>query len=387
VHNRTGRVSRNYKAQGEKLKIGAITSEQTTALQFQCRDILWGFSKLGWETELKFEHEMGDGLDLVREFAETLDVLLVLSGGRWSVPEGAIPPGLPIWTYDADHAFMQATPKRMGADDKLFVQHAHWEVAAKRRGLRAHYLPPGVNTDIFKPLEGAERSKTCGFVAHHYPGRDTQILESLPPDASKMFRSAYKGFQKRGHTITSNEHLAQWLSLNMAKTYSVQDVERIIRPSVLIDFHLLCHYWSRHQFLEQLVSSLPPDQLLLWGSGFESYPDYHAGRVAHGPDLNTVYNSVQVVFYQHFESFAHGRLFEAAASGATVIAPPAAIGTVLEFFPSGEILQAFSNSAAVAMAKSRLEEGPSSESGAHQTCLEKHTWKHRAEKMCELAKV
>lgn len=364
------------------MRIGAIVNRSTAVLQYQARDLLWGFAQNGHEALLEYDDEINDG-EAIQKYLESLDVFLAVSAGRWQM-KSMVPDKTAVWTYDQDNITMELTGDQVPETDKIFALLPRWAEALRARGVPAHHLPPGVNTDYFYPDHG-QRADTVVFLGNHYPGRDTSILEQMPPDMRKWMTEAYNAFRSDMPLETDpDDALLEYLNATRVKGVPRWDgaaLAEYLHPMARKEYQVLCHYWHRQKWIGDLVDLLG-ERLRLYGKGWEQWPDNNEGSVEPGPQSAEIMRRAGCVLYLHPLTASHPRLFEAAACAAPIVAGPTSASDLRDHFDESQVLDGTSPEEVAALAEGVLNGNYSAMGDAAAARVaEAHTYAHRAKQM------
>ena len=298
------------------MRLVGIANKDTTVLRYQMRDLLWGFEQLGHETEIMF-FDPAQPQEEVTAFIAKSDVLVGITAGRWRFPPGMIAADKPVWLYDQDNECGMIQTEQFTEHDHIWTLLPSWAEELNNRGIKAHHMPPGVNKDIFFADDTPRNDKVI-FIGNHYPGRDTQILDSLPPGVSADIRGAYEYFRSSlSFDVRVDEALTAYYQ-EKRPDWNLEATQNYIRPEHRKHLELAMHYWHRQFWVTELVKQLG-DRIELYGHGWEQWPDNNKGPVENGEESAKLLRQAGCVIYLHPFTVCHPRLFEAAACGAPVV--------------------------------------------------------------------
>jgi glycosyltransferase involved in cell wall biosynthesis len=369
-----------YTANERPLRIMACASRFTTFTQYCLRDLLTGFEKLGYETQLHIEQSdilrstKYDILATVDDFKP--DLIIYIDHFRNEFPY--LPKTIPFANWIQDLLPNIANPAFPALEglDFTYVFSKHWQKYLEKFPQYINYpiyfLPVGINTNIYIPKENCEKSIDILYVSHLVEPEHT--LQPLRDSAYDFIPNEQELALLDGNILTLEQlMLCYMLITKVFDNTLIDDIEnyspdmpatriafakRILERANLSQTDELTRYFANARRvnldLHRIFKSRPIQFLIangqdvhVYGNNWEKYAEFKLvarGPAKNGRDLNELTNKARICLNNSPGTSLHMRTMEIMGSGAFMLSRNIGpdLSSITNYFPKDE-LALFSN--------------------------------------------
>ena len=315
-------------------RLFAISSIQSSCIQYQVRDFCAGFRKLGWDVEIFRERWPGEAPIGAKAMAESVlwfrpSIILGVDYIRGQNPEL-----FPLFSSFVS-VVNDSLDRFVGKEAPLLAQAMQRNdlVCSTFPGLRqrmidatfperqVRHLPLAANEDMFYPIDIPQPEFSVAFPAN----------------------AGHPGFKDPAERLKYYREPVAWLA------------ELGVKPKV-------------------------------YGEGWQdaTYGQWWGGKVRNGPELNRVYNDCSAVLHVNQDTGLHSRVFEASACGKPVLHRALPNDSHPVGIDSHGLPNVFKFHDKESLAKAIADVKSFGSNNARSAILQKDTFKHRAESIIRM---
>lgn len=320
-------------------RLFAVSSIQSSCLQYQLRDLCHGFRQAGWDVEVFRERWPGEQPIGARAMAESI---------LWFRP-----------------SIILGVDYIRGQNPELFPIFSSF-VSVVNDSL-ARFVDPKEAPPLAQAMQAND------LVCTTFPGLAQRMIQE----------GTYPEKQVRHLPLAANESMFYPIDIPQSE-FTVAFPSNIAHPGFGDPAARYTYYSDPIRWLIELGVKVK-----LYGEGWqnEKYGQYWCGKVRNGPELNVAYNDCSAVLHVNCDTGLHSRVFEASACGAPVLHRALPNDNHPVGIDSHKLPNVFKfhdkESLGVAIEKVRDWNETRTFNDARKPILSKDTFRHRAEKIVE----
>jgi len=364
-----------YQSGKRPLRVLGCTSRFTSFLQYCMRDLLAGFKEMGHETLMHIEESdisratLLDLLTTVDEFKP--DLIIYIDHLRGEYPY--LPKNVPFvnWIQDMLPSIIRPNLPALGKYDFTFSFSKTWKNDLGRTAFYhshpIYFLPVGINTNTYRPLENVKKSIDVLYVSHIVdptltlqPLRDmsvefipneqeSDLLENNVLSLEQLILCYLFMIKVLDNTLMDDLENYSPTSLASRRAFAKRTLDRAQIPQTdeLVSYFSVAkrvnhdlHRAFKARPIAPLLSS--GVNIRVYGNNWEKYPEFESvasGPAKNGDELNELSNMARICLNNSPGTSLHMRAVEIMGSKSFMLSRNIRndLSPITDYFPEHEI--------------------------------------------------